>query len=188
MLDSKDGNTSWWMLIIEIFLRQDTIKVIGCPLRVWNRSSSLYLFVRLRGKQADFLQHNLHILTHPVYNNKTITLDSLFLHRVKKNRTIVQACFYTVSIPINLYIFSLFSNVTWRQNIQTNHQRNMQRTKQKFSDDDWSRVDFSFSFTRDVVSIHHGCTDRSSVDSTQFWDKQSPPLCRTKDTHFSWLL
>lgn len=28
-----------------------------------------------------FLQHNLHIIwTHPVYNHKTITLDSLFLH------------------------------------------------------------------------------------------------------------
>lgn len=108
------------------------------------------------GETADFLQHNLHISTHPVYNHKTITVNSLFLHRVK-NKTILQAYFFPVSIQINLYIFCLFLNIICRQNILTNHQQNMQHPKHKVSDSYWSRIDFffplcCFSRVRDVVA------------------------------------
>lgn len=105
------------------------------------------------GETADFLQHNLHnISTHPVYNHKTITLDSLFLHWVK-NKTILQAYFFTVSIQINLYIFCLFLNIICRQNIQTNYQQNMQHPKHKVSDNYWSWIDF---FSLCVVSAVYG--------------------------------
>lgn len=92
-----------------------------------------------------------------MYNHKTITVYVLFLHWVK-NKTILQAYFFTLSIQINLYIFSLFLNVIFRQNIPTNHQQNMQHPKHKVLDNYWSWVDFffpplcCFSSLRDVVA------------------------------------
>lgn len=87
------------------------------------------------GSTSDFFftEQFLHnISTHPVYNHKTRTLSLLFLHGVK-NKTTLQACFFTVSIQINLYILCLFLNIICRQNIQTNHQRNMQHPEHKLS-------------------------------------------------------
>lgn len=123
-----------------------------------------------------FLQNNLHnIPTHPVYNYMTITSDSCF-YTVWKNKTIVQAYFFAVSIQINLYIFS-FSNRSRRQNIQTNRQQNMQHPEHKVSDDypGWIGcflvVVFFFLFP-----IPFGLHRYSLVDSTRLDDTLGPPL------------
>lgn len=121
-----------------------------------------------------FLQNNLHnIRTHPVYNYMTITSDSCF-YTVWKNKTIVQAYFFAVSIQINLYIFS-FSNRNRRQNIQTNRQQNMQHPEHKVSDDYPGWIDCFLVVFLFFFPIPFGLHRYSLVDSTRLDDTLGPP-------------
>lgn len=70
-----------------------------------------------------------------MYNHKTITFDSLFLHRVKRQFTSI--ILYSQHTDKSIHILSLF-----RQNIQTNHEQNMQHSEHKVSDNYSNGIDF----------------------------------------------
>lgn len=58
-----------------------------------------------------FLQNNLHnISTHPVYNHKTITFDSLFLHRVEKQDNCTSIFLYSQHTDKSIHTLSLFKH------------------------------------------------------------------------------
>lgn len=116
-----------------------------------------------------------------MYNHKTITLYALFLHWVK-NKTILQAYFFTLSIQINLYIFSLFLNIIFRQNILTNHQQNMQHPKHKVSDNYWSWIDFFSLCVVSAVFTGRSCTDSHWLTAHCFDYTVNSPYT-TIDTH-----
>lgn len=74
----------------------------------------------------------LHISTHPVYNHKSNHYMCSFLHGVK-NKTLLQAFSFKLSIQINLYSPSLFKHLFFGgQNIQTNHQQTCNIQNRKF--------------------------------------------------------